>query len=234
MKCPYCGFDNSFYGTESTIVCANCGTNYDASDLRQLSKEEIDDINNSIDRINMCDITLLFPRIKKYIDSEEMSFYVKLESCYGQYEFNLLKNLLPDNYELEIVKRLRQSDDVFIEIIRDRRKPKYEKEMYHIYQKNMYNTDSETEYLLQKSGKDIFLNILYPELIRNKDITIEELSNKYPRYASFSINSQRTRLSKAKRIFELNKQKEAMHIILLSKKLFKTDRFIARQYYKDL
>lgn len=234
MKCPYCGFDNSFYGTESTIVCANCGTNYDASDLRQLSKEEIDDINNSIDRINRCDITLLFPRIKKFIDSEEMSFYVKLESCYGQYEFNLLRNLLPDNYELEIVKRLRQSDDVFIEIIRDRRKPKYEKDMYHIYQKNMYNTDSEIEYLLQKSGKDIFLNILYPELIKNKDITIEELSNKYPRYASFSINSQRTRLSKAKKIFELNKQKEAMHIILLSKKLSKTDRFIARQYYKDL
>lgn len=155
-----------------------------------------------------------------------MSFYVKLESCYGQDEFNLLRNLLPDNYELEIVKRLRQLDDVFIEIIRDRRKPKYQKEMYNI--------DPEVEYLLHKSGKDVFLNILYPELIRDKDITIEELSNKYPRYASFSINSQRTRLSKAKKIFELNKQKEAMHIILLSKKLTKTNRHIARQYYKDL
>lgn len=98
----------------------------------------------------------------------------------------------------------------------------------------MYNIDPEVEYLLQKSGKDVFLNILYPELIRDKDITIEELSNKYPRYASFSINSQRTRLSKAKKIFELNKQKEAMHIILLSKKLTKTNRHIARQYYKDL
>ena len=89
----------------------------------------------------------------------------------------LLRNLLPDNYELEIVKRLRQLDDVFIEIIRDRRKPKYEKEMYHIYQKEMYNIDPEVEYLLQKSGKDVFLNILYPELIRDKDITIPQIRN---------------------------------------------------------
>lgn len=210
MMCPYCGFDNE---ANNTSFCDNCG---------------------AVLGPNIKDITLLFPKIKQYIDRGEMSFYVKIEYCYGQDEFNLLRNLLPDNYELEIVKRLRHSDDVFVEIIRDRRKSQYQKDMYHIYQKDMYNTDSEIEYLLQKSGKDIFLNILYPELIRDKDITIEELSNKYPRYASFSINSQRTRLSKAKRIFELNKQKEAMHIILLSKKLSKTDRYIARQYYKDL
>lgn len=78
--------------------------------------------------------------------------------------------------------------------------------------------DVELEYLLQKSGKEIFLKVLFPELIMDKDITIEKLSSKYPRYASFSINSQRTRLSKAKRIFELNKQKEVLQIILLGKK----------------
>ena len=73
----------------------------------------------------------------------------------------------------------------------------------------MKTLDVDLEYLLQKSGKEIFLKILLTELIKDKNITVEELSSKYPRYASFSINSQRTRLSKAKKIFELNKQKEA-------------------------
>lgn len=66
----------------------------------------------------------------------------------------------------------------------------------------MKTLDVDLEYLLQKSGKEIFLKILLTELIKDKNITVEELSSKYPRYASFSINSQRTRLSKAKKIFE--------------------------------
>lgn len=81
----------------------------------------------------------------------------------------------------------------------------------------MKTLDVDLEYLLQKSGKEIFLKILLTELIKDKNITVEELSSKYPRYASFSINSQRTRLSKAKKIFELNKQKEALQIILLGR-----------------
>lgn len=76
----------------------------------------------------------------------------------------------------------------------------------------MKTLDVDLEYLLQKSGKEIFLKILLTELIKDKNITVEELSSKYPRYASFSINSQRTRLSKAKKIFELNKQKEALKL----------------------
>mgnify|MGYP003374567142 FL=1 len=133
MKCPYCGFDNSFYGTDSNIVCANCGTIYDASDIRQLSKEEIDDVNSSIDRINKCDITLLFPKIKNAIDKGETSFFVKKEHFYGDCEFKQLKDILPEYYSLEIINRLRQKDDLFIEIVRDRRKPTKEKEMYHIF-----------------------------------------------------------------------------------------------------
>ena len=136
MKCPYCGFDNSFYGTDCNIVCANCGTIYDPSDFRKLSKEEIDDINNSVDRINRGDITLLFPKIKKAIDKGESSFYVKKEHFYNENEFNLLKDILPEYYALEIINRLRQKDDLFIEIVRDRRKPTKEKEMYHIFKKH--------------------------------------------------------------------------------------------------
>ena len=95
----------------------------------------------------------------------------------------------------------------------------------------MKTLDVDLEYLLQKSGKEIFLKIL---LIKDKNITVEELSSKYPRYASFSINSQRTRLSKAKKIFELNKQKEALQIILLSKRISEEDKKTALQYYNQL
>lgn len=98
----------------------------------------------------------------------------------------------------------------------------------------MNNLATVINVLLQKSGKEIFLKILYPELIKDKNITIEELSSKYPRYASFSINSQRTRLSKAKKIFELNKQKEALQIILLSKIISEEDKKTALQYYNLL
>ena len=94
----------------------------------------------------------------------------------------------------------------------------------------MKTLDVDLEYLLQKSGKEIFLKILLTELIKDKNITVEELSSKYPRYASFSINSQRTRLSKAKKIFELNKQKEALQIILLSKRISEEDKKTALQY----
>ena len=98
----------------------------------------------------------------------------------------------------------------------------------------MKTLDVDLEYLLQKSGKEIFLKILLTELIKDKNITVEELSSKYPRYASFSINSQRTRLSKAKKIFELNKQKEALQIILLSKRISEEDKKTALQYYHQL
>lgn len=98
----------------------------------------------------------------------------------------------------------------------------------------MKTLDIDLEYLLQKSGKEIFLKILFPELIKDKNITIKELSSKYPRYASFSINSQRTRLSKAKKIFELNKQMEALQIILLSKKISEEDKKTALKYYNKL
>lgn len=42
----------------------------------------------------------------------------------------------------------------------------------------MKTLDVDLEYLLQKSGKEIFLKILLTELIKDKNITVEELSSK--------------------------------------------------------
>ena len=90
------------------------------------------------------------------------------------------------------------------------------------------------EKLLRSIGKEVFLKILYPEIEKDINITVEDLSKKYPIYASYTINSQRTRLSHAKKIFELNKQKEALQIIMLSKKMFAEDKKLASLYYKQL
>lgn len=98
----------------------------------------------------------------------------------------------------------------------------------------MNNSDSIIDYLLPKIGKEVFLKILYPEILRDSNVTIEELANKYTRYASFSITSQRSRLSNSKKIFELNKQKEALLNIMPSKKVSKENKELARKYYKEI
>lgn len=41
MTCPYCGFDNSYFGADNTVVCINCGTIYDFTDIQQFSEKEI-------------------------------------------------------------------------------------------------------------------------------------------------------------------------------------------------
>lgn len=98
----------------------------------------------------------------------------------------------------------------------------------------MNNSDPIIESLLRKIGKEIFLKILYPEILRDSNVTIEELVNKYTRYASFSISSQRSRLSNSKKIFELNRQKEALLNIMLSKKVSKENKELARKCYTEI
>lgn len=90
------------------------------------------------------------------------------------------------------------------------------------------------ECLLRKIGKEIFLRILYPEIKKNRNITVEELASKYPKYASFSINSQRTRLNNANKIFALNKLKEAFQIIMDSERISQESRNLAFRYYNQL
>lgn len=98
----------------------------------------------------------------------------------------------------------------------------------------MLATDLEIECLLRKIGKAIFIKILYPELTKDINITFEELANIYTDYASFTVNSQRTRLSSAKKIFVMNKQKEALENILLSEKISSEDKNLVHLYLKQL
>lgn len=67
--------------------------------------------------------------------------------------------------------------------------------------------------LLKAIGKDIFITILYPEFKHNPNITWQEISNKYPRYSGFSINSQRGRCSSTRFIFKNGWEMEALKLI---------------------
>lgn len=98
----------------------------------------------------------------------------------------------------------------------------------------MKTLDVDLEYLLQKSGKEIFLKILLTELIKDKNITVEELSSKYPRYASFCLFNSKIFFALLKRVLCELIEKEALQIILLSKRISEEDKKTALQYYNQL
>jgi len=84
---------------------------------------------------------------------------------------------------------------------------------------------------LKAIGKDIFLTVLFPELKKNMEISYQELANKYERYSHFTINSQRSRLSKAKTIFKNGVENEALLNIIDSLKVDEKTRIIASELY---
>ena len=63
---------------------------------------------------------------------------------------------------------------------------------------------------LRAIGKEIYATILYPEISKNINIKHYEISNKHIKYRSFTENSQRSRLSKAKSIFKAGGEIEAL------------------------
>jgi hypothetical protein len=71
--------------------------------------------------------------------------------------------------------------------------------------------------LLGSIGKDVFVNILYPEIKDNPNVTTKEISERNSRFSEFS--SQESRLSSAKSIFRDGLEKEAFHLIIGSKRL---------------
>ncbi|MBO7494469.1 MAG: hypothetical protein J6T87_10040 [Bacteroidales bacterium] len=71
----------------------------------------------------------------------------------------------------------------------------------------------EIESLLKKIGKSVFVEILYPEIIKNDNVSWQELSDKYALYAKFTDNSKRSRLSSARRIVRNGWGKRALEII---------------------
>ena len=72
---------------------------------------------------------------------------------------------------------------------------------------------------LRAIGKEIYATILYPEISKNIDIKHYEISKKHVKYSSFTENSQRSRLSKAKSIFKAGEEIEALVNVFESNKV---------------
>ena len=72
---------------------------------------------------------------------------------------------------------------------------------------------------LRAIGKEIYATILYPEISKNINIKHYEISIKHLKYNSFTVNSQRSRLSKAKSIFKAGGEIEALINVFESNKV---------------
>ena len=62
--------------------------------------------------------------------------------------------------------------------------------------------DSELMYILRKIGMSTYVDILFPAMVRDRDISVMELCQKYPKYCTYKPASQNSRRSNAKRIFD--------------------------------
>lgn len=70
---------------------------------------------------------------------------------------------------------------------------------------------------LNRIGKEVFINILYPEILHNYDVTYQEIADKYPTYNQYTLHSQRSRLSTAKSIFREELVVDALKIVAESR-----------------
>ncbi len=86
---------------------------------------------------------------------------------------------------------------------------------------------------LKSIGKEVFVEILYPEININPNISYIEIAQKYEQYSLFSLNSQKSRISTAKSIFRNGLENEALQIIIDSSKLNDNVREKALNFLKE-
>ncbi len=75
------------------------------------------------------------------------------------------------------------------------------------------------EKALRAIGKEIYATILFPEILNNFNVKHFEISKKYKIYSTFTENSQKSRLSKAKSIFKAGEEIEALINVYESNKV---------------
>ena len=61
-----------------------------------------------------------------------------------------------------------------------------------------------------------YVEILFPAMMMDRDISIMELCRKYPDFSNYTPAAQNTRRTKTRKIFENGWQYEALHTIALS------------------
>lgn len=77
----------------------------------------------------------------------------------------------------------------------------------------------ELKRLLIAIGMKAYVEILFPALARDKDISVMELCHKFPDFNKYTPAAQNTRRSKARKIFENGWELEALRTIALSSRV---------------
>ena len=76
--------------------------------------------------------------------------------------------------------------------------------------------NDELKCLIKAIGMKAYVEILFPALIKDKNISVMELCQKYPEFNKYTPDAQNTRRSKARKILENGWEVEALKTISLS------------------
>jgi len=74
----------------------------------------------------------------------------------------------------------------------------------------------ELKRLLRAIGMKAYVEILFPAMMKNRDISVAELCQKYPEFNNYTPAAQNTRRSKARKIFDNGWQFDALDAIIMS------------------
>ncbi len=81
-------------------------------------------------------------------------------------------------------------------------------------------------------GCSTFINILYPELKKDIDVGIQTLNERHEEYSKYTLNSQKSRLSKCKSIFRNEEICDALRFVIDSNRVSDELKQKAERYLK--
>lgn len=103
-----------------------------------------------------------------------------------------------------------------------------------IIKEEVEELDNKLEKWLKSIGKEVFIEILYPALQENRAVTKEEIAKTYQKFSTYTSNSQNSRLSTGRSIFDKGLECEALQIIIDSSRLDSNVSVKARKYLDGL
>jgi hypothetical protein len=155
--------------------------------------------------------------VYKYVKQKFPQEYNEFDKLTIKYDFprseSRISNIewfeMPKNYSLKAKKSSKIKNNV------TKKNIDIEKGENEVESLKIINLDK----WLKSIGKEVFVSILYPKILENRNITYLEISEISEQYSKFSENSQKSRLSTAKSIFNNGMEEEALQIIIDSNRL---------------
>lgn len=79
-----------------------------------------------------------------------------------------------------------------------------------------------------------YVEILFPAMMKDREISIMELCQKYPNFSTYAPVAQNTRCTKARKIFNNGWQYETLHAIAISSRVAPSVRLKAQELKSKL